>query len=520
MPRNVLCGTAVLCVLAACGSSGSKGSGGGGPAATFGAPTLLWSRGGCADTWCELGWYGSPALADLDGDGAAEVIWGSFGVSALRAADGHVVWTGVGAGRVFGGVAVLPGPAPRIVAGRSDGTLTIYAPDGAPFVLSPFGTSDELRSLAVAPLDGGEPRIVVGRAAATSTSLLTAMDTAGNVLGAGWPAPASGTPGYTWGLYGENLAIAPLGAGGENRILAGTDVHYLLGLDAAGSPLAATAFGADVAWSQIPAYVDPALEAAGYGECETSPRASFAASAPSVADLDGDGTLEIVVVGDAYRCDPGDYVSVAHVPFVLSADRGRWKKGAFDWTTPPVPANGAPLAQDYEVIDEALPNPVLADLDGDGRREILYASYDGRLHAFWLDRTEHGSWPYAVAGDGIRFASEPAVVDLDGDGKAEVLFTSWPEKTGTKVGKLHVLDHLGRPIHELDLPPSFPAGSWNGALGAPTVANVDADPDLEVLVGTARAGVVAYRIPNTPRARVLWGTGRGNFQRTGTQAVP
>ena len=96
----------------------------------------------------------------------------------------------------------------------------------------------------------------------------------------------------------------------------------------------------------------------------------------------------------------------------------------------------------------------------------------------------------------------------------------WPEKAGTKVGQLHVLDHLGRPLHELDLPPSFPAGAWNGALGAPTVANVDANPDLEVLVGTARAGLVAYRIPNTPRARVLWGTGRGNYQRTGTPAAP
>ena len=28
--------------------------------------------------------------------------------------------------------------------------------------------------------------------------------------------------------------------------------------------------------------------------------------------------------------------------------------------------------------------------------EILYSSYDGRVHAYWLDKTEHGNWPYAV----------------------------------------------------------------------------------------------------------------------------
>ena len=48
-------------------------------------------------------------------------------------------------------------------------------------------------------------------------------------------------------------------------------------------------------------------------------------------------------------------------------------------------------------------------------KEILFPSYDGRLHAFWLDKTEHGSWPYSVydSGEGLyRFASEPVVADL------------------------------------------------------------------------------------------------------------
>ena len=40
--------------------------------------------------------------------------------------------------------------------------------------------------------------------------------------------------------------------------------------------------------------------------------------------------------------------------------------------------------------------------------------------------------------------------------------------------------------------------------------------DLEVVVGTVSSGVVAYELPNSANARVLWGTGRGSYRRTGT----
>jgi len=42
-------------------------------------------------------------------------------------------------------------------------------------------------------------------------------------------------------------------------------------------------------------------------------------------------------------------------------------------------------------------SPAVTDLDGDGKKEILYASYDGRMHAFWLDKTEHHDWPFSAS---------------------------------------------------------------------------------------------------------------------------
>lgn len=66
--------------------------------------------------------------------------------------------------------------------------------------------------------------------------------------------------------------------------------------------------------------------------------------------------------------------------------------------------------------------------------------------------------------------------------------------------------------------------TWTGTGGlsaphptsAPTLADLDTGDDLEVVLNTAHSGVVAYDLPGTEKARILWGTGRGNHQRTGS----
>ena len=49
---------------------------------------LKWQRGGCFNSWCETGWYSSPAVADLDGDGSAEVIAAAYDLVILDGASG------------------------------------------------------------------------------------------------------------------------------------------------------------------------------------------------------------------------------------------------------------------------------------------------------------------------------------------------------------------------------------------------------------------------------------------------
>ena len=485
------------------------------------APVEKWRHGGCFASWCQTGWYSSPAIVDLDGDGRAEVAWGSYDLVALEGETGALRWRATNGSRVWPGVAVadLTGDGSvEIAVGRGSDQLTVYGAGGTIiWSASPFG-GGEVRTLAVADLEtDGVLEIVVGRASGGSTRQLNVFE-AGGSSRTGWPARRDGEAGYGWGMYNENVAVADLDGDGHKEVIGPTDTHYITALDSGGGQLPASPiYGAGKVWSQVGVHVDHAVDLRGYANCGVEHRPNFADSAPAIADLDGDGTLEIVVVGNNYDCGTSPYTSLYHMPYILKMDRSRWAGGGFDWTEIPAALPGSgPLAEDYAVIETAVPNPALADLDGDGQKEILYPSYDGRLHAWWLDKMPHGSWPYTVPGAGIRFASEAVVADLDGDGPAEVIFTSWPDKATGGVGRLHILDAAGHPLHALDLPaPLSGSATWNGALGAPTLGNIDGDPDLEIVVGTVASGVVAYDLPGTAGARLLWATGRGSSLRTG-----
>lgn len=489
------------------------------------APVLRWQRGGCFDSWCQTGWYSSPAVADLDADGHSEVIWGSYDVVALDGVTGALKWRAPNGSRVWPGIAVadLTGDGLlEVIVGRGSDQLTVYDRNGsALWTRNPFG-SGEVRTLAVEDLDtDGIEEIVVGRASGGETRQLSVYDAAGAVR-PGWPARRDGEPGYGWGMYNENVAVADLDGDGDKELVGPTDTHYVTALDRGGNQLPANPiYGTGKVWSQVGVHVDHAVDLRGYANCGVEHRPNWADSAPVVGDLDGDGVREIVIVGNVYDCGTNPYASLYQMPFVFRLDRTRASGIGWDWTVLPAPEAGSgPLSEEYSVIETVQPNPALADLDGDGRKEILFPSYDGRLHAYWLDRTEHGNWPYAIPGTGIRFASEPVVADLDADGKAEVLFTSWPQKSVGGTGRLHVLDSLGNSLHAVDLPLPFGSAAWNGALGAPTLADVDGDGELEAVLGTVASGAVVYDLPGTGNARVLWGTGRGTVRRTGAAPGP
>ncbi|MBN1815530.1 MAG: VCBS repeat-containing protein [Anaerolineae bacterium] len=497
------------------------------------SPVLKWKLAGCFNSWCETGWYSSPAVADLDGDGAVEVIAAAYSIVILDGETGTLKWRmksghdrsepdADNVGRTWPGVIVadVDGNGDiEIVTAHSGGYVSVYDHQGyfqPGWPQRPI--ESELRGLSVYDLEGdGSLEIVV--TGAVGSKVNTWVYEHDGVLRPGWP-QLSDDSGYAYGIFNDNAAIGDLDGDGAAEIVVPSDVHYICAYEPDGNQIPAHPMYGDKGWGKVGVWESLAIELRGWGACdgvrEESYRTNFAHGPAAIADVNRDGAVEVVAIGNVYDCavghPPGKYNGV----YVFNADRSRFTAGGYDWQVPPVDT-GAPLSEDYGVIENNQPNPALADLDGDGELEILYSSYDGRVHAFWLDKTEHGNWPFEVyTGGPYRFASEPVVADLDDDGRAEVIFASWVQKASYQTGKLHILDYQGNPIHEIDLPPAFGSPNWNGALAAPTLDNLDADADLELVLNTAHSGFVAYDLPGTANARVLWGTGRANYQRTGS----
>lgn len=497
---------------------------------TLQAPVLKWSLGGCYNSWCESGWYSSPAVADLDQDGKADVVGATYTMVILDGVTGdlkrRVYPPG---GREWPGVVVADlqkDGRPEIVTAHGDGYVNVFNGNGDLLWSRQPTPGNELRSLAAYDLDGnGDLEVIVASTRNYNQWWVYRFD--GSLYPGSWPQhdPDSNTNGYTAGCYNENVGAADLDQDGRGEIIGPNDTHYLAAFQDNGAQMRASSIygmnqdGTNKVWSRVGVHVDHSVDIRGYANCGSEHRPNFANTAPTLVDVNQDGTLEVIVVGNIYNCGTSPYTDLYEMPFILNADRTRWKSSPYDWTAIPTPDSLAgPLSEDWNLIETAEPNPAVADLDGDGNLEILYASYDGRLHAYWLDKSEHGSWPYSVynpAEGFIRFASEPVIADLNQDGRGEVIFASWTQKGSGHTGKLYILDYLGNPLQVVDLP--APVGEdWNGALAAPTLANIDGDPDLEVILNTANSGLVAYDLPGTAGACVTWGTGRGNYQRSGS----
>jgi hypothetical protein len=474
-------------------------------------------------------------VADLDGDGSVEVIASAYSIVALDGPTGALEWRVASGhdrsepeagnvGRTWPGIVVADvdnNGDIEIVTAHSGGHVSVYDHQGY-FVPGwpQVPTGNELRGLSVDDLDGdGSQEIVV--TGAVYGRVNTWVYEHDGMLRQGWP-QLGDESGYAYGIFNDNSATGDLDADGLAEIVVPSDVHYICAYEQDGTQIPANPIYGGVGWGKVGVWESLAIELRGWGACdgtrEESYRTNFAHGPAIIADLNADGVLEVAATGNVYDCSAGHPPGKYNGVYLFNADRSRFNLGGYDWQSPPVDT-GAPLSEDWSAIESNQPNPVAADLDGDGEMEILYSSYDGRVHAFWLDKTEHGNWPYSVydAGEGwYRFASEPVVADLDGDGQAEVLFGSWVQKGSNRTGKLHILDALGNPLHEVDLPPAYGSPDWNGALAAPTLANLDGDADLEVVLNTAHSGFVAYDLPGTAGARLQWGTGRGNYRRTGS----
>ncbi|HSP71688.1 MAG TPA: VCBS repeat-containing protein, partial [Gaiellaceae bacterium] len=159
-----------------------------------------------------------------------------------------------------------------------------------------------------------------------------------------------------------------------------------------------------------------------------------------------------------------------------------------------------------------IPAPAVVNVAGDPRPEIVAAVPDGYVYA--VSPAGRRLWRYDYAhGAPKMFASEVAAADLNRDGKPELVFGTYGPKVGS--GWLVVLSAAGKLLHDVRLPHQRLDGNGVGVAAAPSIADLDGDGSLEIVLTTIDHGIDVFRVPGSNADALPWPTGRGSLLRSG-----
>ena len=86
---------------------------------------------------------------------------------------------------------------------------------------------------------------------------------------------------------------------------------------------------------------------------------------------------------------------------------------------------------------------------------------------------------------------------------------------GPGAGRLVVLSASGRRLFDLRLRNQGENGNGIGVPAAPSIADLDGDRRLEIVLTTFDHGIDVYRVPRSRPNRLPWPTGRGSLLRAG-----
>jgi len=240
-------------------------------------------------------------------------------------------------------------------------------------------------------------------------------------------------------------------------------------------------------------------------------------SSPSVGDIDGDGDVEVVIGGgwlnrhiyawhhdgtpvDGWPIDLFDLVSYASPSLAdLDADgdleiiigarifgstNNLTRNRVYAWHHDGTLVDGWPQLTNGYVDTSA----GIGDIDGDGDLEIVVFSDDQRIYAWHHDGTLVDGWPQKT--NDVQFESKlwgpkgmtsVTLGDIDGDSDIEVLVNA-------KDNQIHAYHHNGTIVSGWPIKLGvFDDSAYSircYACSTPTIADVDRDEDIEVVVGS------------------------------------
>ncbi|NYT27917.1 MAG: VCBS repeat-containing protein [Candidatus Thiodubiliella endoseptemdiera] len=190
-------------------------------------------------------------------------------------------------------------------------------------------------------------------------------------------------------------------------------------------------------------------------------------SSPILVDIDGDGDLDLVV-----------------------GERNGTLKYYQNTGTTSNPAYEAKTGDDnpFNGIDVGYySTPTLADIDGDGDLDLVMGEGNGTLKYYQNTGTTSNPAYEAKTGDDnpfngidVGYYSTPTLADIDGDGDLDLV-------VGEVYGTLKYYQNTGttsNPAYEAKTGDSNPFNGINvGEFFAPTLADIDGDGDLDLVVG-------------------------------------
>ena len=195
----------------------------------------------------------------------------------------------------------------------------------------------------------------------------------------------------------------------------------------------------------------------------------------TVVDVDGDGELEVL------------YATTGSSDFRIYALTA--SNATFEWSTQAFPTR-------------ALYSPVaVADVDGDGVKELFVGSQDKSLYAF---NGSDGSVRWAIPLGGAAWGNAAAVGNLTGDATPEIVYA-------TSTGDYHAVAADSSPVWTVS-----PGGNSN--LVPPSIGDVDGDGVLDVVAGDNAVNGNEFAV-NGSDGSMLWQLGTFSNQAGGQVLV-
>ncbi len=232
----------------------------------------------------------------------------------------------------------------------------------------------------------------------------------------------------------------------------------------------------------------------------------------TVGDLDGDGVLEIVAIDElgviyAWKNNGAEFIDGDSNPLTPGVFK-RLSGSTFQYSTPALAdidndgkdeiivgteANqlyafngdgsnvpGFPVA----LSDDIAGSPAVGDVDGNGSLDIVVNVHNGNVRA--ITNTGANLWTRTLV-NGNFFGPSPALADVDGDGKLETFIPA-------SNGKLYVLTYTGADR------PGFPVtySTLTYTESSPVVADIDGDGLLDVVLGTEEKTIWGWNRNGVP----------------------